>query len=80
MQTLFRNPLADPSLLGVNAGAGLGAAVALLLWGGVFGAVQWVFSGFLLTLLSALVGALGVLLLLVIVARRLSGVSGSSWA
>ena len=69
MQTLFRNPLADPSLLGVNAGAGLGAAVALLLWGGVF-------SGFLLTLLSALVGALGVLLLLVIVARRLSGVSG----
>ena len=76
MQTLFRNPLADPSLLGVNAGAGLGAAVALLLWGGVFGAGQWVFSGFLLTLLSALVGALGVLLLLVIVARRLSGVSG----
>lgn len=30
MQTLFRNPLADPSLLGISAGAGLGAAIALL--------------------------------------------------
>ena len=26
-QTLFRNPLADPSLLGINAGAALGAAL-----------------------------------------------------
>ena len=30
MQTLFRNPLADPSILGISAGAGLGAAVILL--------------------------------------------------
>lgn len=30
MQTLFRNPLADPSILGISAGAGLGAAVVLL--------------------------------------------------
>ena len=30
MQTTFSNPLADPSLLGVNAGASLGAAVAML--------------------------------------------------
>ncbi len=31
MQGLFRNPLADPYVLGVSAGASLGAAVALLL-------------------------------------------------
>jgi iron complex transport system permease protein len=33
MQTLFRNPLAGPSVLGVNAGAGLGVAVVVLLTG-----------------------------------------------
>ena len=76
LQTLFRNPLADPSLLGVNAGASLGAAVALLLWGGVVSAGGWVLSGFVLTLVFALAGALAVLFLLVGVARRLSGVGG----
>ncbi|WP_299505692.1 iron ABC transporter permease [uncultured Roseobacter sp.] len=30
MQGLFRNPLADPGLLGVNAGAGLGALLAIV--------------------------------------------------
>jgi len=33
-QILFRNPLASPDLLGVSSGAGLGAAVALLLGAG----------------------------------------------
>ena len=76
LQTLFRNPLADPSLLGVNAGASLGAAVPLLLWGGVVSAGGWVLSGFVLTLVFALAGALAVLFLLVGVARHLSGVGG----
>lgn len=76
LQTLFRNPLADPSLLGVNAGASLGAAVALLLWGGVVSAGGWVLSGFVLTLVFALAGALAVLFLLVGVARRLSRAGG----
>ncbi len=30
MQTLFRNPLAGPSVLGINAGAGLGVALVVL--------------------------------------------------
>ena len=29
MQTLFRNPLADPSMLGISSGAGLGVAVTI---------------------------------------------------
>lgn len=33
-QTLFRNPLASPAILGVSAGAGFGAALAMLLYGG----------------------------------------------
>lgn len=38
MQGLFRNPLADPGLVGVSSGAALGAAVAIVggsAWGGV---------------------------------------------
>jgi len=38
MQALLRNPLADPYLLGVSAGAGLGAVSVLLLGVTVFGA------------------------------------------
>ena len=37
MQTLFRNPLAGPSVLGINAGANLGVAVVVLLMGGAAG-------------------------------------------
>jgi iron complex transport system permease protein len=33
MQTLFRNPLADPYVLGISAGASLGVAVVVLLTG-----------------------------------------------
>ncbi|WP_341486150.1 iron ABC transporter permease [Thioclava sp. GXIMD4215] len=33
MQGLFRNPLADPGLVGVSAGAGLGAVAAIVLGG-----------------------------------------------
>lgn len=64
MQTVFGNPLADPSILGVNAGAGLGVAVALLLCGGSLVAGEFALSGFLLTVFSALLGAGVVILLL----------------
>ena len=40
-QGLFRNPLADPFLLGSAAGASLGIAVALALFGGSPFATQW---------------------------------------
>ena len=33
MQGLFRNPLADPSIIGVSSGAALGAAIAIVLGG-----------------------------------------------
>ncbi len=38
MQTLFRNPLASPGILGINSGASLGVALAILGFGGVQGA------------------------------------------
>ena len=36
-QAIFRNPMADPQLIGVSSGAALGSAVAILLLGGVLG-------------------------------------------
>ncbi len=66
-QTLFRNPLADPSLLGINAGAALGAALATM----VIGSIPLV-AGFTLTVFCALLGALAVLFLLLSVSRRLA--------
>ncbi|MEZ4598469.1 MAG: iron ABC transporter permease [Syntrophotaleaceae bacterium] len=51
-QGLFRNPLVSPHILGVSAGAGLGAAIAILFFGHIL-AVQ---------ILSFLFGLLAVLL------------------
>ena len=64
MQTVFANPLADPSILGVSSGAGLGAAIAMLLLGGSWATGNFVLTGYLLTVSSAFVGAMAVILLL----------------
>lgn len=39
LQTAFRNPLADPSILGISAGANLGVAVVILIFGSAIGSV-----------------------------------------
>lgn len=73
MQTLFANPLADPSLLGVNSGASLGAAIALLALGGSWSVGAVAFSGVLLTVAAAFVGACAVIALLLVCSRYLRG-------
>ena len=40
MQTIFRNPLADPFVLGVTAGASFGVALVVLVAG--TGASEWI--------------------------------------
>jgi len=58
LQTVFNNPLADPSILGISSGASLGVACGLLAGGGM--------ASFGATLLAAFVGAMvvmGVILL-----------------
>jgi len=70
MQALVRNPLADPYVLGVSAGAAVGALAALL-----FGAALWAVD------LGALAGAVGISLLLYLLARReLGGLRGGARA
>lgn len=48
MQGLFRNPLADPGLVGVSSGAALGAAVAIVV-GGTLGGMPAVLQPYLLS-------------------------------
>jgi iron complex transport system permease protein len=69
-QSVLRNPLAEPYILGISAGAGLGKAAAVLLVGG---GISWL-GGFT-SLVLCFVGALLPLLLLQALAvrtRRLS--------
>lgn len=70
MQTLFRNPLAGPYLLGVSSGAGLGVAI-LVMGAGLFG-LQFAF-GWTLTL-AALLGSVGILLLLFLVSLKVKDI------
>ena len=71
LQTTFNNPLAGPDILGINAGAGLGAAIVLLLFGGIIPTNNLLFSGSLALVSAAFVGALLVTLLILIFASRL---------
>nr|WP_261331669.1 iron ABC transporter permease [Maritalea mobilis] len=63
MQGLFRNPLADPGLVGVSAGAGLGAIGAIVL-GGLLPLAVSESLGFYLVPVSAFLGGWGTTLLL----------------
>ncbi len=64
LQTLFKNPLAGPSILGISDGANLGVAVAMI-WLGA--------ASYLSTIVAALIGAAVVLLLILWFSRRVRG-------
>ena len=57
MQGLFRNPLADPGLVGVSSGAALGAAVAIV-GGAAFGGLPEAFAPYLLSAFAFVGGLL----------------------
>ena len=71
MQTLFRNPLAGPFVLGISSGASLGVAI-LIMGSSLFAGI---FSGFLLNSISiaiaATIGSFLVLLAIFIVASSI---------
>lgn len=69
MQTLFRNPLADPYILGVSSGAGLGVAVTMM--SASLLPVIWISSGWGV-IVSAIIGASLVLLLVIAVSFKLN--------
>ena len=72
MQTLFRNPLADPSLLGISSGSSLGVALVILLGTATGLSVNTLslWSTFGVTV-AAFVGAFAVLVLILALSSRL---------
>ena len=73
MQGIFRNPLADPSLIGVTAGAALGASLVIA------GAGSWIsgISGLTLVSLGAFAGGMAAV---VVVYRLANSETGTSVA
>ena len=64
LQTAFKNPLAGPSILGINTGASLGVACVMLLFGGSISAGTFSLSGFFSVLAGAFVGAMTIMALI----------------
>ena len=64
LQTAFRNPLAGPSLFGIDAGAALGAALVMLLMGGNLSLGNFNATGYLAILSAAFIGAMSVTMLI----------------
>lgn len=75
MQTVFRNPLAGPSVLGISNGAALGVAFVVLLSGRIGGVAlsRLGYLGDAAMSVAAVVGALAVMLLIVWVAQKVKG-------
>jgi iron complex transport system permease protein len=74
MQTLFRNPLADPSILGITAGANLGVAAVMLAGGSMatFYAIKDLgVSGSWLIIGAGCLGSGVIMLLVLALSRRL---------
>jgi len=66
LQTAFRNPLADPGILGISAGASLGVAIVILLFGGVIGsAASFDLSNSMAIVLGAFLGATIILAIII---------------
>ena len=72
MQTLFRNPLADPSLLGISSGSSLGVALVVLLGTatGLSFSTLSLWSTFGITV-AAFLGSFAVLLLILALSAKL---------
>lgn len=76
LQGLFRNPLADPSLIGVTAGASVGASL-MIVFGATWNMLDGGIAGMSLVSIGAFVGGL---LAVWLVYRTASNVNGTSVA
>ena len=75
MQTVFRNPLAGPSVLGISNGSALGVAFVVLLSGKIGGVAlsRLGYLGDAAMSVAAIVGALAVMLLIVWISQKVKG-------
>lgn len=68
LQTAFRNPLAGPSIFGINSGASLGVALVMLAFGGGLTVGSVSLTGFMAVLTAAFAGASVVMAVLLLFA------------
>lgn len=75
MQTVFRNPLAGPSVLGISSGASMGVAFVVLLSGSLGGVAlsKLGFMGEIALTIAAIAGSLSIMALIVFVSRKVRG-------
>ena len=75
MQTVFRNPLAGPSVLGISNGSALGVAFVVLLSGRIGGVAlcRLGYLGDAAISVAAIVGALAVMMLIVWISQKVKG-------
>ena len=75
MQTVFRNPLAGPSVLGISNGSALGVAFVVLLSGRIGGVAlsRLGYLGDAAMSVAAIIGALAVMMLIVWIAQKVKG-------
>jgi iron complex transport system permease protein len=75
MQTVFRNPLAGPSVLGISNGASLGVAFVVLMSGSLGGVAlsRLGYLGDAAMSVAAIVGALAVMALILYVSQKVKG-------
>lgn len=66
LQTAFSNPLAGPSIFGINSGAALGVALVMLALGGGITAGDVSLTGYVAVLSAAFAGAMAVMVLLIV--------------
>ena len=66
LQTAFRNPLAGPSIFGINSGASLGVALVMLLLGGSITTGTFSLTGFVAILVAAFIGAMAVMAIIML--------------
>lgn len=64
LQTALKNPLAGPSILGIDAGASLGVALVMLAFGGSITTASFSVSGFLSVFIGAFIGAMAIMSLI----------------
>jgi len=77
MQTIFRNPLADPFVLGINSGASLGVAIVILLLApiGINLTESLSFSGQTLIVIASSTGAAATLMVTLSLSRKIDVMS-----
>lgn len=75
MQTVFRNPLAGPSVLGISNGSALGVALVVLLSGRLGGVAlsRLGYLGDAAISVAAIVGALAVMMLILWISQQVKG-------